>query len=408
MSRAALLSVAGLCLYGFVQLLSLRFDRGDIYPMYSSLRADPLGTKALYDAVDSMPTTSAIRQRSRRARPDPGPEVTWLHLGGTANEFYYDRDSHRNSLARLTPAIEKGARLVWALRDADAEHCTAVGCNAPRREARPRPPASAQHSESPPAKPGAATLNTTTDGVHEAWGVRLVGAPRNRVGTAVRTPNIRDALPASLRWRGLAYFDQLDPSWQTLYVVDGKAVIIERRLGEGSLVLVAESIWFTNEAMRSRRETALLSWLIGTPKWLVFEETHLGVTSASGIAALARSYHLEGLFLGLLVAAGLYVWRMTHPLVPAAATPSTRRRTGSAATRSATAGLTQLLRRAIPNSELVGACADEAVGTYNERQPALGDAERFRKLSQQESDPVGRFNQLNQLVQSNRHLRKRL
>ena len=131
MSRAALLSVAGLCLYGFVQLLSLRFDRGDIYPMYSSLRADPLGTKALSDAVDSMPTTSAIRQRSRRARPDPGPEVTWLHLGGTANEFYYDRDSHRNSLARLTPAIEKGARLVWALRDdgrVELQAGTAISC----------------------------------------------------------------------------------------------------------------------------------------------------------------------------------------------------------------------------------------------------------------------------------------
>jgi len=33
---------------------SLRFQSGDIYPAYSSFRADPLGTKALYESFNRL------------------------------------------------------------------------------------------------------------------------------------------------------------------------------------------------------------------------------------------------------------------------------------------------------------------------------------------------------------------
>ena len=38
-----------------VQLLLLRYERGDVYPAYSTLRADPLGTRAYYEALDVAP-----------------------------------------------------------------------------------------------------------------------------------------------------------------------------------------------------------------------------------------------------------------------------------------------------------------------------------------------------------------
>src|SRR5439155_26641627 len=43
-----LLAVFGL---GVGRLFQLRFEAGDVYPPYSSLRADPLGTKAFFEGL---------------------------------------------------------------------------------------------------------------------------------------------------------------------------------------------------------------------------------------------------------------------------------------------------------------------------------------------------------------------
>jgi len=47
----AVLAAAGL---GFGYLYSLRISKGDVYPPYSSLRADPLGTRALHDGLEDL------------------------------------------------------------------------------------------------------------------------------------------------------------------------------------------------------------------------------------------------------------------------------------------------------------------------------------------------------------------
>ena len=47
--------------YGLWQLFDLRFARGDIYPPGSSFRADPLGTRALYESFDLLPRVKTER-----------------------------------------------------------------------------------------------------------------------------------------------------------------------------------------------------------------------------------------------------------------------------------------------------------------------------------------------------------
>ena len=60
MNRSAhpVIALAILALLGFGwglwQLFTIRFETGDVYPPYSSLRADPLGTKALHDSLNSL------------------------------------------------------------------------------------------------------------------------------------------------------------------------------------------------------------------------------------------------------------------------------------------------------------------------------------------------------------------
>lgn len=53
--------VTGLFVYGVTYLLILRFEKGDVYPPYSSFRSDPLGTKAFYEALRLLPGVETLR-----------------------------------------------------------------------------------------------------------------------------------------------------------------------------------------------------------------------------------------------------------------------------------------------------------------------------------------------------------
>ncbi len=50
---------------GLAQLFVLRYEVGDVYPPYSTLRADPLGTKALVDALGVLPHVEVRRNLNR-------------------------------------------------------------------------------------------------------------------------------------------------------------------------------------------------------------------------------------------------------------------------------------------------------------------------------------------------------
>src|SRR5580765_4322406 len=78
-SLLVLLVIFGL---GLTQLFKLRFEAGDIYPEYSSLRADPIGVKAFYESLD------ILLNSSRNYRP-----VSKLGDGGGATLFYLGAQS---------------------------------------------------------------------------------------------------------------------------------------------------------------------------------------------------------------------------------------------------------------------------------------------------------------------------
>src|SRR6185295_18194593 len=104
------------------------------------------------------------------------------------------------------------------------------------------------------------------------------------------------------------HFGQTNSSWRTIYGriagTNVEPVVIERTMGSGSIVLCADSFHFSNEALRREREPELLAWFIGPAREIVFDETHLGVQEAPGVATLARKYRLGSVFVALLILAG--------------------------------------------------------------------------------------------------------
>src|SRR6185369_9071489 len=74
---------------GLFQLFKLRFEAGDVYPPYSSLRSDPLGTMALFESLSRMPSLSVLRDFSSSNRLPPGRRSAYLHLAATRDEWQW-------------------------------------------------------------------------------------------------------------------------------------------------------------------------------------------------------------------------------------------------------------------------------------------------------------------------------
>ena len=73
--------LAGGFAYGLTQLFLLRYATGDIYPPYSSLRADPVGTKALAEALDGLPKVEVRRNFLPLTRLRDEKPVTLIYTG---------------------------------------------------------------------------------------------------------------------------------------------------------------------------------------------------------------------------------------------------------------------------------------------------------------------------------------
>ena len=81
MRKASWLMLAlALFAFGLVQLFRWRFEAGDVYPPYSSLRTDPLGTQALFESLQAIRGVSVERnyQPLDRRKPTSG---TIFYLG---------------------------------------------------------------------------------------------------------------------------------------------------------------------------------------------------------------------------------------------------------------------------------------------------------------------------------------
>src|SRR5439155_7184844 len=74
---------------GLLQLFRLRFAEGDVYPEYSSLRADPLGTMAYCESLEKIPGLTVRRDFSATDQMPEGKDTTYLHLAATTLEWKY-------------------------------------------------------------------------------------------------------------------------------------------------------------------------------------------------------------------------------------------------------------------------------------------------------------------------------
>lgn len=356
----AIVPVVIVFVVGMVRIFALRFEKGDVYPPYSSLRADPLGVKALYESLNSLHAIAARRNYQPLARIREKEDKTFFYLGADVrNDFLY---TDKASAKALEEIADKGGRLVISFYPvykglATETQCTEKSCKADNHNdcATPDKEKETQQEEN--------GCREKPVSLGDAWGVKpgYAELPGNKNNASESTVAFREGaldLPDSLSLHTWLYFDALDESWRVIYTREGHPVIIEKPCGRGTIVLSADSYFLSNEAMRQERHPRLLAWLAGPHREIVFDETHFGVVKQPGIAALLRKYRLYRLIAALVLLAGLFVWKNSLSFIPPR-DDTLGEEQGHATGKDFTVGLINLLRRNIPPREIVSVCFKE-------------------------------------------------
>ena len=375
------LALAAAFFYGVARLFVLRYERGDVYPPYSTLRADPLGVKGIYDALDRLPGVDATRNFRALPKLRPAAPVTLVYAGVSRHSQWESRE-----LSVFDALVLGGTRAVFTFlpierapipeqekRAEEAERAKKKTARDEKKKPRGKK-LGAKHAKEEAKKSDADKKKDEDEDdeepetnpaisfgeVAKRWGFAFDYLPDDKEKRYARRAVLADEkakLEPELTWHTALCFKDLKPEWRVLYRSGEKPVVIERRFGRGSIVLAADSFFLSNEAMRAERHPKLLAWLFDGPPALVFDEEHHGVRDDPGIASLARKYRLHGVVAGILLIALLFVWKNAVRFIPAYADDPAD---GDViAGKESGEGFVNLLRRTIKPSEILAVCAAE-------------------------------------------------
>ncbi len=428
--RCCLIAIALAFCYGMVHLFLLRFETGDVYPPYSSLRSDPLGTRALHESLILMNPDAVSRNYNPLPELQFEDYTSYLHLGTAVFNEQAVSEVFAATVDRLTAA---GGRLVMAFypvgdrgrkcfpgeatQERDTESLgetgtedkagsdqdkasessdTEIGQDSPQEEKNPQ-------DENDDLSPAFKTVS-----LQERWGVSFQydDATENQRQAAVNVELAPVSLPATLSWHSALFFDNLDKPWKVLYHVNGHPVIVERPYQRGSILLCADSFLFSNEALRSERQPGLLTRLIGPNHRVVFDEVHLGIQKNPGVADLIHRFGFQWFFLTIALLFILLIWKNSVHFVPPPDGATDVLRTSANEGRDYAQGLISLLRRNIPVKNILSVSMTEWKKSFghagqsgiqtNDQKTVASQAQQA--ISEKQADPVQVYNTICKLL----------
>jgi hypothetical protein len=406
-------------LAGAVNLFLLRFEAGDVYPVYSSLRADPLGTKILYEGLEGI--VGLTVSRNYRPLPKPGDNglKTVLFPGTTSRSLEYVDEGEANALEALAT---EGGRLVILLYPErglppkkERNEASAGKKKEKAGEKQAQKKTGEEKDQDADDEEGGGEPRWVS--LEDRWKFSVVRdeAPQKQDRDTRMTAVLATAahgLPGSVTWHSGLSFKDPGTAWKTVYNRNGRPVLIERLFGRGSIVIATDTYFVSNEAMRKERNPDLLAWLVGGNSTVIFDETHFGIRENPGIAALGRKYRLTGVFGGVLLLALLFIWKNSAGLVPPFEDERRDREQGMWSGRDTLSGLSGLLRRTISGREILGVCFEEwkkslpkgpgLSGDELDRAQKISDAEKNRPAK--ERDPVQAYRDISTLLSERKRL----
>lgn len=361
------------------RLMYLQYESGDAYPRYSSHRADPLGTLALYLALDTMDGVNAERNTEDLTKLNPDADTTLLLTGAVPGP---DPEA---LIEMLEEFVESGGRLVvafqresfWTTGDESDEESEDGESDEERSDDEADDNEDADEDEADGEAPPD-FIDTWVD-LTERWGFEYTDAnlSRDDAGRSLQDASRGDvnlpALPERLRWHSDLAFTYEDDTWRTIYKVGSMAVLMRRTMGEGEIVLMSDNYTLTNESVMRDRQSELLAWMMGDSTRVVFDETHLGIQQDPGIMSLMLRYRLGPTLIALGIVLLLFIWRNAGRVLPGQFVVEEEAETMNEF--GAVEGLSRLARRSVRRKDLLQTCWDLHASAHRIQKPLSESAE---------------------------------
>ena len=372
---------------GVAELFKLRFESGDVYPAYSSLRLDPLGTSAFYESLSAMPGLDVQRDFRMTDELPEGQSVAYLHLAGKEEDWDEIPESSYNEIDTF---LRHGGHLVVALfpetsktfHNISSQQKT-VSSGGPKKKGMLKPKSN-KKKDSSEDKFSRTIFLTSRWG----FGFEFKGLKEGANGAyepAEVENSDEPSLPASIYWHSAVIMTNLDKEWHVIYDRDGDAVLAERQFGPGTVVLSTDSYFLSNEALSKDRHAELLAWVVGPCRKVFFDEAHLGITDNPGVATLMRNYRLHGLMAGLFLLAGLYIWKNSVSFAP----PLEAEYAANAVEgKDSATGFVNLLRRHIRTADVLKICIAEWKKSLAKSSLASARVQRVEAVALSGNNPV--------------------
>ncbi|HBC86141.1 MAG TPA: hypothetical protein DCZ94_04215 [Lentisphaeria bacterium] len=340
---AAAAILLALFLYSAFEIFSLRFSKGDVYPDYSTLNSDPKGCKALFEGLSEINGVGVSRLMTGSGEIAVEDETVLFKIGAPAYSVKGNSD--------LYDFVFKGGRAVVFFHPDSFE----AGAVSPRVKSKTGK--KAIDAELPDGKASRNMKKWIREWAFTLRRSRTMPLPGQK---AVPEPGYMEKYSfTGFPMYSASYFEVADPGWLTVYSSKGKPVVIERRLGSGTVVLSCVPYPLSNEALRKDFSPELICWLVGEKKKVLFDEGVHGMREEKNLVWLLKKYRLEVLGANLLLVIILLLWRNMYSVALREVAGSDGGWSPVNPGCSSSSGLGNLLQKAVPKKDIVKACYDE-------------------------------------------------
>ncbi len=413
LAAGTMIIIVLLFLAGVFHLFEMRFERGDIYPSYSSLRSDPLGTKVLYESLNNIPGISVARNYKPLHKLSHNPSPSFLYLGVDADSSIYLQESEAEHLESV---IAQGGHFVIHFRPdyvTPDKYEDKLNAGMGQNDSDMNQENINKEKDEVDADVVKEALSKYSNLI-DRWGVTLVNrewkceSECERKAAGILMSDKYD-LPDIIEWHSSYYIKSFDSSWSTVYAVDGQPILIERTFGEGKIIVATDTYYLSNEAMLKARYSRLISWLIGPNSNVVFDETHLGINEVPGISSLFKKYSLHWPLAGFLLLSLLFIWKNSTSLVPPDDSFYENDKSGEG--RDYISGFVSLLHRNVPADNLIDTCYREWEKTFRSSKRDSREVlnkikailQRENSLPAKQKNPVATYLNIHKLLSKRRH-----
>ena len=352
--------VAAIFVGGVIVMFNQQFAAGNVYPEYSSLRSDRMGSKLLYDSLARLPGITVERNYTPfQFLPRNG--VTLLLLA------YDPVQANWADLPFIRPVeavAARGNRVVVTMQQRPYTTLSQANFEQPPDQGPLNIKKKKAKDEPPPDPP-----------IHQKWKVKF--AYKQEKGN-----------------EHPLYFAEAD-GWTVTDRSGDRILAIEKSFGQGSIVLMAESAGFDNDSVVSLDGMDRIASALGSYHRVIFDEQHFGIEESGTIVGMARRFGLSGLAIGLGLVAALFIWRNASSFPPPAAVRAPDRFSG----RTSHAGLLTLLRRHIPQAD-VAAVAWRQWLSVNRHEVTPERLKKATEISERPGAPLEKAREIQIVLQA--------